>query len=131
MSRSSCRHCSRLSRRSASMSAGQRRVRPTRRRSALNAVGRVVRGLMNVYTRRETIIKYLLSFTSLLSYTYSLIGLHSLFHGLFLFPFLLSTLATSIQSFVRSNSHSFSQSLAMTRLLNQSHHRYNSSPSIL
>ena len=26
------------------MSAGQRRVRPTRRRSALNAVGRVVRG---------------------------------------------------------------------------------------
>ena len=44
MSRSSCRHCSRLSRRSASMSAGQRRVRPTRRRSALNAVGRVVRG---------------------------------------------------------------------------------------
>ena len=44
MSRSSCRHCSRLSRRSASMSAGRLRVRPTRRRSALNAVGRDVRG---------------------------------------------------------------------------------------
>ena len=53
MSRSSCRHCSRLSRRSASMSAGRRRVRPTRRRSALNAVGRgrVVRGRpLNVAT---------------------------------------------------------------------------------
>ena len=44
MSRSSCRHCSRLSRRSASMSAGRRRVRPTHQRSALTAVGRVVRG---------------------------------------------------------------------------------------
>ena len=37
-------YCSRLSKPSASMSAGRRRIRPTRRRSTLNAVGRVVRG---------------------------------------------------------------------------------------
>ena len=54
MSRSSCRHCSRLIRRSASMSAGRRRVRPTRRRSALNAVGRDALWMWRLLCRRNS-----------------------------------------------------------------------------